>query len=212
MANKSILFAVTVLAIVLVPAIESAPRKPCYCPKNWNPQCASNGQTYGNVCEFNCDHDENKSLFIVYSGSCRPEDETVEGNIEISPVSSSDDESSVEDEPCICTEEYNPVCASNSKTYGNRCFFNCDYRMNKSLFIAHSGECEPEKEIVPVSSGNDESTVEDEPCICTMEYAPVCGSNGRTYSNKCVFNCDYRKNKSLFIAHSGGCKHKTLKD
>lgn len=42
-------------------------------------------------------------------------------------------------------------------------------------------------------------------CVCTFEYAPVCGSDGNTYGNGCSLNCEIRKNAQLSLAHTGEC-------
>lgn len=44
-------------------------------------------------------------------------------------------------EPCICTLEWAPVCASDKVTYGNICEFNCEKRYVVNLTVLKEGEC-----------------------------------------------------------------------
>lgn len=47
-------------------------------------------------------------------------------------------------------------------------------------------------------------------CICPLIYQPVCGTDGKTYSNGCALACEARTNSKLTLAHNGECDDKCI--
>lgn len=44
------------------------------------------------------------------------------------------------------------------------------------------------------------------PCVCTRNLQPVCGSDGKTYSNPCLLNCERSKgHNDLTVVKEGNC-------
>jgi len=121
--------------------------------------------------------------------------------------------------PEACTLEYDPVCGCDGETYGNACS-----AASVGVDFSSTGECGTpgggvgdlcggiagfvcDRDLVCDYSANhacvtDMAGICAEPrdTICTLEYDPVCGCDGVTYSNDCV-----RVRNYAAWAHDGEC-------
>jgi hypothetical protein len=113
---------------------------------------------------------------------------------------------SCQEKPTTCTMQHEPVCGCDRKTHGNKCMAN-----GKGVNVWHDGECEGGNhcsddnpcvntdkyycKFPPGLCGEDSNYQRNHPHLtcneygshfsCMAQWKPVCGCNGKVYSNAC---------------------------
>ncbi|XP_041377630.1 agrin-like isoform X2 [Gigantopelta aegis] len=197
----------------------------CVCPNDCvdvdAKVCGSDGRTYLNECELKVAACRDKKFISITSiGDCDSCADKVckygakcEHGTCLCPI--------------LCPTIHEPICASDGRTYSNECEMRRTACSRQSdLYVVRSGECDDDG-IEMSGSGDgfsgdsmlscDESTCRfggkcvldgDELYKCTCNFncaavrSPVCGSDGRTYGNKCHLkfeSCQTQKEISIQI-------------
>ncbi|KAG6583057.1 Protease inhibitor protein [Phytophthora cinnamomi] len=102
-----------------------------------------------------------------------------------------------------CLAIFDPMCASSGQTFSNECEFNRTKCVsgNDTLEIVARGSCSS----ASGSSGRGSGTSCLQEFACLDVYAPVCGSDGQTYSNQCFLSRAQCSDLTLTVASSGEC-------
>ena len=152
----------------------------------------------GNICGGLAGQGCNPGLYCHYEdGTCGAADQT----------------GVCERQPDLCTMDYSPVCGCDDRTYANAC-----QAAAAGVSINHHGPCGsgqvcgglagvacPQDEYCRYEVGtcgyaDQQGVCEPVPDTCPELYAPVCGCDGRTYSNECE-----AARAGISIDHTGPC-------
>jgi len=199
---------------------------PQECTEVYQPVCGCNGKTYPNECGL-----DREKVRKNHDGECKPivwecrsnNDCYIDGYnakmfCEFEECSSIDSNlgrlGKCTDVPVICSSLYAPVCGCDGITYANDCL-----RQAAMVSKNHDGVCYEE----PKKCFSDKDCTKKEFCefkgclvetgkcteipkVCPLDYVyqPVCGCDGKTYSNECTAHMN-----KVSINHKGKCEIQT---
>jgi len=164
------------------------------CMALWDPVCGCDGKTYSNWC-----YAAQAGVSVDYAGmcddGCLDDDDCGTGEYCAKPPGECDGVGECAEVPVgmACFALWDPVCGCDGKTYSNAC-----YALVAGMSIDYVGECVD-------GCLDDQECGEDEYCLkplgdcdgvgeckeipydmsCIALWDPVCGCDGKTYSNCC---------------------------
>lgn len=149
------------------------------CPDDYSPVCGSDGVTYPNQCALEVETC-GTDVSVAHQGECS---ETTTAD----PC----------DRPRPCPYIYDPVCGSDGVTYPSECSME-SLTCGTNVTVAYQGECVETETAAPCDPNR----------ACFLILSPVCGSDGVTYPNLCVFE-GRTCGSDITVAHRGPCAETT---
>ena len=175
------------------------PQDNCICTQDYNPVCGCDGITYSNVCAAEC-----AGIKKYVAGECA--NKTSSNNTQNSVNNINENTTATSDNnclinsgvPCPCTKEYRPVCGCDGKTYGNPCMARCKVKSFVERPCSTQNSSNNSNSNEPKPNGDCIKKQSPDGCACAQNYDPVCGCDGKNYSNPCSALChvsSYTKGK-----------------
>jgi len=193
----------------------TCPEPDCVCTADFKPVCGKDGKTYSNSCQADCagmavDFEGEECV----GTECPPVQEQgcPEGQKSIMTTKKilgcEIITFTCPGPDCVCTEQFKPVCGKDGKTYSNSCKAACaDVPVDYEGECVNCGTCSGSytdgcntcmcstDDVLGACtkrfcfSPGTPRCISDPDCVCTDDYKPVCGKDGKTYSNSCQAGC-----------------------
>ncbi|XP_029291118.1 agrin isoform X2 [Cottoperca gobio] len=192
----------------------------CMCPlgcegKREQTVCGSDGKDYRNECELYQHACKNqRNIRVQYQGHCDPCKDNENSLNTMCRVEALTRQPLIFGLPESCLPSNEPLCASDGQTYSSECAMGAT-GMQKGIKLKkiHAGRCRWLKDCQEACLFNAVCLVEQliarcscDPIECDGTYKPVCGKDGRTYTNDCARRKAECLSKTLIsVKHPGPC-------
>lgn len=170
------------LFLTAITLVDAQNEQLCPCSKIHVPVCGVDGHTYANRCLAECSY-----VDIACEDECPCRGRLNENRVEfLDPVQTLQMQTTPS--ACVCPKIYAPVCGTNGITYNNKCHADCQPGVIVDCQQACPCGTSGQNDFFnPGDTINNPRT--DPTCPCTKIYRPVCGSDGYSYGNECLAEC-----------------------